>query len=584
MTALDLDVVIVTYESADCIAACVESLPPAPRVIVVDNASTDGSADLAAGARLRGDPQRRRTSGSPAPSTRRRETTFGRSTCSCSTPTRRSGSTTWRSSSTRSRDPTVAVAGPRLLQLDGTEQRPWWEDPSPALAWREAVGLHRLSPPDFERSADVPFVVGACFLVRTAAFRAVGGFDERYWLYAEEADLCRRLRDAGWRIRYVADAEAVHVGRRERGGESRERRALRAGSGAVRPHPSRADCARFVPAGDGSRRARSDPHARRETTAPSGRGPNAARRATSLLRPPADPASRTRMRRARPTQRGRRSLEPWDAVWRRNQFLVRELTDADPSLRVLFVEPPSDPVHDAVRPASAARVSRTSAGSGPSPTARRSSAFQPDQARPASTRRAGSTDRWRGRSSRRGTRRAGRPDASGSTTSASWSSCAARRGPRCTTSPTTGSRPASPGPRARPARRARAHGRSRGAATVVVCSPGLAASTARDADRSSSSRTRSTSSTSRRRDRVRSTCRAAPVAVYVGTLHEHRLDVALVAQIAAATARRSQIVLVGPDALGETSRRALQRAPRTCTCSALGPTPTSRRTSNTRPS
>ncbi|MCA5892901.1 glycosyltransferase [Isoptericola sp. NEAU-Y5] len=42
------------------------------------------------------------------------------------------------------------------------------------------------------------------------------------------------------------------------------------------------------------------------------------------------------------------SLEQWDQVWRRNQYLVAELLRADPSLRVLFVEPPSDPVHDAL--------------------------------------------------------------------------------------------------------------------------------------------------------------------------------------------------------------------------------------------
>ena len=51
------------------------------------------------------------------------------------------------------------------------------------------------------------FVIGACFLVRRSAFTEAGGFDTRYWLYGEEADLCWRIRDAGWTIATVDDAD-----------------------------------------------------------------------------------------------------------------------------------------------------------------------------------------------------------------------------------------------------------------------------------------------------------------------------------------------------------------------------------------
>jgi GT2 family glycosyltransferase len=54
-------------------------------------------------------------------------------------------------------------------------------------------------------------------LVRRSAFESVGGFDERYFLYWEDADLCRRLRARGYRVRYVPGATAVHsVGRSSR--------------------------------------------------------------------------------------------------------------------------------------------------------------------------------------------------------------------------------------------------------------------------------------------------------------------------------------------------------------------------------
>ena len=59
--------------------------------------------------------------------------------------------------------------------------------------------------------AEVDWVSGACFLVRRDAFEAVGGFDESYFMYAEEVDLCWRLRAEGWRVAYVPGAEVVHV-------------------------------------------------------------------------------------------------------------------------------------------------------------------------------------------------------------------------------------------------------------------------------------------------------------------------------------------------------------------------------------
>ena len=58
--------------------------------------------------------------------------------------------------------------------------------------------------------ADADWVSGAFFLVRRLAFESVGGFDERYFMYLEDVDLCWRLHRAGWRVRYEPDAEVVH--------------------------------------------------------------------------------------------------------------------------------------------------------------------------------------------------------------------------------------------------------------------------------------------------------------------------------------------------------------------------------------
>ena len=56
----------------------------------------------------------------------------------------------------------------------------------------------------------VDWLSGACMLARRDALEQVGGFDERYFLYWEDADLCRRLRTRGYDVRYVPGAEAVH--------------------------------------------------------------------------------------------------------------------------------------------------------------------------------------------------------------------------------------------------------------------------------------------------------------------------------------------------------------------------------------
>jgi len=121
-----------------------------------------------------------------------------------------------------------AIAAPRLLNADGSVQASARGEPT---AWTGLFGRHSLltrffpSSPVARRnlpaedlvnagveSAPVDWVMGAAMLVRRAAFDRVGGFDERYFLYWEDADLCRRLRQIGLSTRYVPRAIVRHPG------------------------------------------------------------------------------------------------------------------------------------------------------------------------------------------------------------------------------------------------------------------------------------------------------------------------------------------------------------------------------------
>lgn len=117
--------------------------------------------------------------------------------------------------------PRCAIVGPRVLDPDGSEQGSARGDPDMVTGLFGRTGpLRQLLPsvPMSRRNVvstggegvTVDWVSGACMFVRRSAFDEVGGFDPRYFLYWEDADLCRRLRARGYEIRYVPGATAVH--------------------------------------------------------------------------------------------------------------------------------------------------------------------------------------------------------------------------------------------------------------------------------------------------------------------------------------------------------------------------------------
>jgi GT2 family glycosyltransferase len=116
-----------------------------------------------------------------------------------------------------------AIAGPRIVNPDGSIQGSARGDPDMFTGmFGRAALFRRLFPRlsvsrrnvidvgDAMDTIEVDWVSGACMLARREALVQVGGFDERYFLYWEDADLCRRLRGRGYQVRYVPGACAIH--------------------------------------------------------------------------------------------------------------------------------------------------------------------------------------------------------------------------------------------------------------------------------------------------------------------------------------------------------------------------------------
>ena len=119
-------------------------------------------------------------------------------------------------------EPRVGCVAPRLVLPDGTSQYSLHSLPTIPFTAALNAGLHRVSRRlresmlipglyDLDRARDVPWAVGAFLLLRRTAYEAVGGFDERQWMYAEDLDLGWRLRERGWVTRYEPRARVRHA-------------------------------------------------------------------------------------------------------------------------------------------------------------------------------------------------------------------------------------------------------------------------------------------------------------------------------------------------------------------------------------
>jgi N-acetylglucosaminyl-diphospho-decaprenol L-rhamnosyltransferase len=109
-------------------------------------------------------------------------------------------------------NPRAACAGAKLLRPDGAAHACAWRFPTPLTALAGVLGLHRLYTVQStgNRTREVDWCQSSVLLVRRDAAAQVGYLDPDFFVYSDEVDFARRLRDAGWRSIYVPSAVAVH--------------------------------------------------------------------------------------------------------------------------------------------------------------------------------------------------------------------------------------------------------------------------------------------------------------------------------------------------------------------------------------
>ena len=104
-----------------------------------------------------------------------------------------------------------SVIGPRLVVEDKSQQEFDHGELRGIASWiKNNYGSSYWKPRSSQ--AEAAWVSGAVFMCSTAVFKTVGGFDEKFFLYKEEEDLCKRIRENGYRILYYPEVTVMHIG------------------------------------------------------------------------------------------------------------------------------------------------------------------------------------------------------------------------------------------------------------------------------------------------------------------------------------------------------------------------------------
>lgn len=221
---IDLTIIIVSWNVRDLLRRCLYSISNVqPETIVIDNASTDGSPDMVRGefphVHLITNEQNR---GFTAANNQGLARSRGRYLLLLNPDTEVVGDALATMVCYLEDHPQAGALGPQLCYPDGSLQPSRRRFPTMATAlvestvvqqwWADNRILRRYYMEDTNDDdvQPVDWVVGACLLVRREAYEQVGGLDEGFFMYSEELDWCKRIKDAGWEVVYLPTATVIH--------------------------------------------------------------------------------------------------------------------------------------------------------------------------------------------------------------------------------------------------------------------------------------------------------------------------------------------------------------------------------------
>jgi len=218
---MDLSIIIVSWNTRELLAQCLQSVGENVQTFVVDNASTDGSPDMV----LERFPwvhliENIENVGFARANNQALRLSQGRYVLLLNSDTEVQAGALETLVTFMDEHPEAGAAGPYLLNSDGTLQPSCHPLLTPEREFWRLLFLERMLPRatypmarwDTQCPHEVEVIKGACLLLRRETLDQVGLLDERYFIYSEEMDLCYRIRRAGWRLYWVPQARVIHYG------------------------------------------------------------------------------------------------------------------------------------------------------------------------------------------------------------------------------------------------------------------------------------------------------------------------------------------------------------------------------------
>jgi len=227
---VEVEIVIVNWNSRSLLRECVVALDRSTiaerlSVCIVDNASTDGSADGLGTERVRATLLRNSENRGFAAACNQGARIGQAPLIFFLNPDVRIEPDTVERAVNYLTEPCnsrVGILGIQLLDANGTVWRSCARAPTMTMLLLRTMFLDRLCPQlvfphflaewDHRDTRPVDQVMGAALMIRRPLFEKLGGFDERFFVYYEDVDLCEAARKSGWNVTHFAGARAIHVG------------------------------------------------------------------------------------------------------------------------------------------------------------------------------------------------------------------------------------------------------------------------------------------------------------------------------------------------------------------------------------